>query len=441
MTAHDDSLPALTDDCDAIVVDEDGPFAPGDAIDELEIVEEIGRGGMCIVYKAREPSLGRQVALKVLRPSVARQGEVAERFHRESMLAANLCHPNIAAVYAKKPGRGQTPPYFTMELIDGESIEQRVVRAGPLPVDLAVRTGIQAARALAFAHGRGVIHRDVTPRNVLLQREPSCVRLVDFGIAKDVGGRLAETFHTTESSAGTVAFMSPEQNLNRPLDGRTDVFSLGATLYYALTARVAYEAANRAELALAFRLHKPAPPSRYNRTVPPGLDRVLLRMIDADPDGRQADLEQVASDLLGVLSPDRVRPAWPGRRSYWHYAAGLVGLAVVGLGAATFIPQGTDGPGAPLGERGARPAPATVAGEPSASLPGGDDGERAALPVEPRRLSAEDVRALRGSIREYAPPPGPVEDLADERDSNRFDALRDIRRIEDRFRKALRRVW
>ena len=279
---------------------EPGPFQPGDAIDGFKILEEVGRGGMCIVYKARQESPERPVALKVLRPSLAQNPVVARRFHQESVIVANLTHPNILPIFAYAHNPPELP-YFTMEFVRGRSVREEVGANGRLEPSRAVRIALEAAGALHHAHENGIIHRDVTPRNLLLQGPEQYLRVSDFGIAKDITGQLAETTQAGGSSFGTPAFMAPEQNLCREVDRRTDIYSLGSTLYYMLTGEVPYEAGNPAELALAFRSRRPQPPGKLNPSVSVELNRIVMKMIEVNPDRRYRTCVDVASDLEGYL--------------------------------------------------------------------------------------------------------------------------------------------
>jgi serine/threonine protein kinase len=307
---------------------------PGTILDDFEILEEIGRGGMGVVYRALERSLRRVVALKVLSPQISENASLAKRFRREAVLAANLTHPNIVPVYTVD--KADPPRYFTMEFVQGRSLREKVRSEGFLKPSQAVRIALQACEAIHYAHEHDILHRDIKPANILLQNHVERVRITDFGIAQDVTGRLAEKTETTGMSAGTPAFMSPEQNLGRALDKRTDVFSLGMTLYYMLTGEVAYHARNRAELALAFQQQSPAPPSRLNPDVTPDLDSVVLKMIAAEQDHRYADCWAAAEALRAAarseglpLAPD-VRHARVPRASRWVVAIlGTVVLAAV----------------------------------------------------------------------------------------------------------------
>ena len=330
--------------------DEVGPFAPGRIVDDFEIVGEIGKGGMCFVYEAREQALKRTVALKVLRPSLAQIPSVAKRFRRETILSANLSHPNIVPIFSHGyDPETATPPYFTMEFVDGRSTEEAVETDGPLEAETAARLAIDLCEALHYAHENNIIHRDVTPRNILLQSDGRA-RVVDFGIAQDTTGQLAAATQTRGVSFGTVAFMSPEQNLGQDLDRRTDVFSLGMTLYFMLTGRLAYKAQNRAERALAMQSQNAQPPSARSPAADQALDPIVLKMIAIDRDQRYQTCREVADDLRAYLAGGEVAAAMPPARTaaatVFRVAIALLVIAVAGLGIFVWGRQSGPGGGA-----------------------------------------------------------------------------------------------
>ncbi|MBK6306344.1 MAG: serine/threonine protein kinase [Gemmatimonadetes bacterium] len=187
------------------------------------IDRELGRGGMGVVYLARDIALDRLVALKVLPSELARNPETRERFLREARTAAQLSHPNIVPVYhADAVG---DLAFFAMGYVDGENLGERVRARGALPVAEAVRYLREAAWALAYAHARGVVHRDIKPENLLLDRATGRVMVTDFGIARDAAR--ADGLTQTGHVLGTVHYMSPEQVAGEPLDGRSDLYALG----------------------------------------------------------------------------------------------------------------------------------------------------------------------------------------------------------------------
>jgi len=315
MRDENQDLPDISDGGEAeaeMAPHEAASLSSGTVLGDFEIIEKVGCGGMGVVYKAFERSLRRVVALKVLNPVISENPSLAKRFRREAILAANLSHPNIVPVY--QVDQADRPRYFTMEYVQGESLKDRVERDGPMHPAEAVRITTQACEALHHAHEHNIIHRDIKPGNILLQNHVQRVRITDFGIAQDVTGKLAERTETTGFTAGTPAFMSPEQNLGLDLDCRTDVFSLGMTLYYMLTGELAYHAANRAELALAFREQSPEPPSHHNPQVSPVLDKVVLKTVATDREGRYPDCLEVAEALQTTIESRKVAATVPGKQ-------------------------------------------------------------------------------------------------------------------------------
>jgi len=321
-------------------------LAPGEVIDDFEIIEEVGRGGMGVVYRASERSLRRVVALKILHPSIAGSKSAAKRFRREAILAANLSNPHIVPVFSVD--ENDPPEYYTMEFVQGRSLREKVEADGYLSPKEAIRIALQSCEALQYAHENNIIHRDIKPHNVLLQNHVERVRITDFGIAQDTTGNLAEMTQTLGHSFGTPAFMSPEQNLGQPLDRRTDIFSLGMTLYYMLTGQAAYTVRNRQELAIAFKDQKPKPPSRLNPDVDRRLDAIVLKMISVDPDRRYADCREVISALKGCAEatgpaarPIGERISAVCRNRLVRMTVGAAALAAIAL-AVTFSLIGSD---------------------------------------------------------------------------------------------------
>ncbi|MBI3845549.1 MAG: serine/threonine protein kinase [Planctomycetes bacterium] len=286
---------------------------------DFEIVREIGRGGMGVVYEAEQLSLRRRVALKVLPPAVSFDPRVVDRFQREAESSAKLRHPNIVPVYAV--GEAAGTPFFAMELVEGRSLaalvrERRDGHDAGLPPAgdayrrWAVETIAKVADALAYAHGRGILHRDVKPGNILIDRD-GAPRLTDFGLALDLA---ASSLTLTGEVFGSPQYMSPEQAVRReaPVDQRTDVYSLAVTLYEVLTLRLPYDATTGAELLGALTAGKIVPPRNVDPTIPEPLERVLLGALECDPASRYASAAAFASDLRAVLD---ARPiAAPARR-------------------------------------------------------------------------------------------------------------------------------
>lgn len=196
----------------------------------FELLRELGRGGMGLVYLAREQSLDREVALKVLPPDLAQRGDLKARFLREARTAAQLSHPNIVPVHAADEVQGFA--YFAMGYVDGETLTQRIAARGRLGPAEVVRVLRDTAWALAYAHARGVVHRDVKPENIMLERGTGRVMVADFGIAR----RQHEASLTQDGEMlGTVHYMSPELIAGGAVDGRSDLYALGVVGYRLLS--------------------------------------------------------------------------------------------------------------------------------------------------------------------------------------------------------------
>ena len=268
-------------------------------IGEYRIIREIGRGAMGIVFEAEQLSLGRLVALKLLPASAELDPRAVARFRRESALAASLDHPGITKVYGSGEHQGQH--WFAMELVDGVSLASVLAdrSAGKAParaeVESAVAIAIDIASALVAAHQAGIVHRDVKPGNILIRRDGRAV-LTDFGIARSDD---AVALTRTGDFAGTPSYASPEQLRARPeeLDQRTDIFSLGATLYEALCLTKPFDAPTLSEIRLRIERHDPKPPSRILAGIPKDLDAVVLRALEKAKHQRY----QTAADLLADL--------------------------------------------------------------------------------------------------------------------------------------------
>ena len=257
---------------------------------EYSLERELGRGGMGVVYLAREVQLNRLVAIKVLPGAMAERPELRERFLREARLAASLSHPNIVPIH--RVGEADVFVFFVMAYVDGETLGERLRSGGPLTPASATRMLREVAWALAYAHGRGVIHRDVKPDNVLLEKSTGRALVTDFGIA------LATDDDATPGRVmGTAQFMSPEQATGSSVDGRSDLYSLGVVGYLAVSGRLPFDADSLAAL-LAKQVSEPAP--AVSR-IAPGLPRQLAGTIDRclrkNPSERFATGEALADAL------------------------------------------------------------------------------------------------------------------------------------------------
>jgi serine/threonine protein kinase len=270
------------------------PPAPGELarhFPQLEILELIGRGGMGAVYKARQPSLDRLVALKILPPAVAGDPGFAERFTREARALARLSHPNIVAVYDF--GQAAGLPFFLMEYVDGPNLRE-VERSGKLDPREALQIIPQICEALQFAHDEGVVHRDIKPENILLDKKGR-VKIADFGIAKLVGQTVPDAALTGAGDVvGTLHYMAPEQR-EKPLtvDHRADIFSLGVVFYELLTG----------ELPIG----KFAPPSQMAQ-VDVRLDEVVVRALQKEPARRYQHVSELRTDVENITAAPPAKP-------------------------------------------------------------------------------------------------------------------------------------
>jgi len=247
--------------------------------DDYELLALLGSGGFGRVYRVRDLHLEREVALKVLHPTLTQDAEVVERFRREAQLAARLSHPNIVNIYDIGGRFGLI--WYTMDLIDGPSLAQLVERNGPLPLEQVLRLLREALSALAHAHGYGLVHRDIKPENMLIDPTGS-VQITDFGLALALRGK----YGGATSQSGTPQFASPEQLLGERVDQRSDLYSLAAVVYYALLGTPPFPG-ETTEQVLARQTTNQFPAPRERRDdVPEPLERVLDRALSADVESR-----------------------------------------------------------------------------------------------------------------------------------------------------------
>ena len=262
--------------------------------DRYTIQQELGRGGMAVVYLARDEKLGREVALKVLRPELA-ASLGSERFLREIEIAAKLTHPNILALH--DCGGAHECLYYTMPYVEGESLRDRLNREKQLPIDDALQITNEVSDALGHAHSLGIVHRDIKPENILFQGGHALV--ADFGIARAVSEAGAETLTETGLAVGTPVYMSPEQaSGSKDIDARSDLYSLGCVLYEMLSGETPY-LGNTPQAIVAKKLSEPAPRVSVVRDkVPPAVEAALDRALSRTPADRFMTAEQFAEALV-----------------------------------------------------------------------------------------------------------------------------------------------
>jgi predicted Ser/Thr protein kinase len=276
----------------------DETFAPLQQLlsGQYVLERELGRGGMGVVYLARELRLDRAVAVKVLPRSLGANPDLRERFLREARTAAQLSHPNIVPIFRADEVDGFA--YFTMAFIEGESLAERLRDRGPFSPAEAVRVLREAAWALAYAHARGLVHRDVKPENIMIERGSNRVIVTDFGIARD---QLASALTQDGMVLGSVHYMSPEQAAGDKLDGRSDLYSLGVVGFQILSGRRPFDADNAASV-MAQQVTRPAPSlASLAPGLPPGLAAVIDRCLSKSPADRYPNGESLAEALQAAL--------------------------------------------------------------------------------------------------------------------------------------------
>jgi eukaryotic-like serine/threonine-protein kinase len=278
------------------------------AAGRYRLLYRLGTGGMADVWAAEDSMLGRRVALKFLLPRYAEDEQFVERFRREAAAAAGLQHPNVVSVYDR--GEHDGVPFIAMEYVEGASLKDLIERG--LSVDEAVEITRQVLAGARFAHSKGIIHRDLKPQNVLVDAEGRA-RVADFGIARAGASEITQT----GSVLGTAQYLSPEQAQGLPVSAASDLYSVGAMLYEALTGRVPFDADTPVAVALKQVSEHPRPPSQLNPQVPRALDAVVLRALAKDPANRFAS----ADEFLRALDQAEADPTGGSLGDTASYAA------------------------------------------------------------------------------------------------------------------------
>src|SRR5215469_5268389 len=334
----------------------------GMQIGSYRIIEKLGEGGMGVVYKAVDTGLDRLVAMKVLSTDLSKNPELVERFRSEAKAQANLNHTNLATLYAFLMQEG--PAFLVMEFVDGETFQQMITRRGPIPEQEAVPMFRQALLGIGYAHRAGIIHRDIKPSNLMLNKS-GIVKVMDFGIAKVMGTR---GLTRTGTQMGTVAYMSPEQIQNKTVDIRSDIYELGITLYQMLTGHLPFDSDSDFEIMQNHVRTPPPPPSRFYPYLNKGVEKVVLKSLEKDPNNRFQTVEQFGASLerpdsLSYTPPADVSDAVTAPV---HTPSGLMpppgAVSAGGARAGATVPAppptmaGAKNVGAPTVPRGSQPA-------------------------------------------------------------------------------------
>ncbi len=304
-----------------------------------QIIEELGRGGMGVVYKAQDTKLKRTVALKFLPSELTHVSEVKERFVREAQAAAALDHPNICTVYEFDEAEEKT--FISMAFIEGQSLKKKI-ESGELDLDEALRIATQVAEGLQEAHKKGVVHRDIKSANIMVT-EKGQSKIMDFGLARMTGGTLVTKEGTT---MGTVAFMSPEQARGEEVDHRTDIWSFGVVLYEMFSGQLPFKGEHDQAVVYSILNKKPKPITELKASIPMSIEQVVSKALEKNPDERYQQMEDLLDDLRSIsegIVPEgvkaRLRKAKLLRRKrailYAGVACVLVIMTVIALSLFT----------------------------------------------------------------------------------------------------------
>lgn len=315
-----------------------------------EILSELGQGAMGVVYKAVDPLIDRTVAIKTINLNLSKDelADFEERFNREAKSAGRLNHPNIVTIY--DVGRADHVAFMAMEYLEGRELKEIIASGEALQPDRVAEIIAQVADALAFAHDHGIVHRDIKPANIMVLRNGS-VKITDFGIAKMSSGSRTQI----GIILGSPKYMSPEQVAGKPVDGRSDIFSLGAVLYELLTGKPAFGSRDSSLTTIMYQVlnEMPASPAGINPSIPLAFDYIVTRALAKAPEDRYQSAREMANDLINFKNLTATSPLT---------SAGKISAAkTVNDGDATVVLNASQIPAAPRWSSGKKRAGLVVA--------------------------------------------------------------------------------
>ena len=383
----------------------------GELIDHYRVLELLGRGNMGVVYKALDVNLDRPVAVKVMSAEVRNDPDFVERFRQEARLQGALNHPNVALLFDYFIHDGA--PVAVMEFIDGESLEQMIKRRGPIPAHECLPLFRQALAGVAAAHRAGIVHRDLKPSNLMVTRE-RVVKVMDFGIAKRQG--VAGATKVSSTSIGSPLYMAPEQILGRAVDCRTDIYSLGLTLYQLLSGRPPFNPRGKAEFVLlnAHVNDLPEPPTVYCADIPQPLVDAVMRALAKNPEARFQSADEFLRALPDVSAP--AAPAAPAASAVDADAAANAPARPAGpTGTVALSPSAIPGRVGPTGTMAIEYAPARRIDPANVIDPANPFDPAGAIdpanPIDPADAidpaSSIDINFSAGTVWQQLHPPAP----------------------------------
>ena len=382
--------------------------------ERYEISRLLGAGGMGRVYLARDRSLSREVALKVLDDRHAKNPEFVERFRREAKAAASLSHPNMVTVY--DAGEDDETPYIAMEYVPEGTLKNKLQERGALPPRVAIGITLEVANALAAAHEKGIVHRDIKPENVLVT-DQGHAKVGDFGIAR---AATATAITETDLILGSVRYLSPEQAKGEEVGPQTDLYSLGVVLYEMLTGRVPFDEENPIATAMKHVTEEPASPRELDPTIPRALEAITLKLLKKDPEQRHQSATELAEDLgrrlVGPIPAEVPNPSettlkiersiqWVSNRRSRHRktfaALALLAVATLFMVLASGVGFGKEGLFAPvLGQGTQSPVPRA-----SAPVPSGGGSVALKAPEPPEIHTIQQQTSQQQTPQQKSSPP------------------------------------